>query len=74
MKKSLIVLFNTAYTVLQLFLLRLLLFISGQARNIFKMEGFLWKNKCHSPAYKEVAQKPGWATPVLRIVILTGLL
>lgn len=41
MKKSLIVLFSAAYTVLQSFLLRLFLFISGQASNIFKMEGFI---------------------------------
>lgn len=41
MKRSLIVFFSAAYTVLQSFLLRLFLFISGQANNIFKMEGFI---------------------------------
>lgn len=41
MKMSLIVLFGAIYTVLQSFLLRLFLSISGQASKIFKKKGFI---------------------------------
>ena len=74
MKKSLIVLFSAAYTALQLFLLRLFIFISGQAVTLLKWKVLLWKNKCHSPAYKKAAQKTRSGNASLRIVVLTRLL
>lgn len=66
--------FQYAYTVLQSFLLRLFLFISGQPGNIFKMERFYGRINVILLLTKKQHRKPGWAMPVLRIVILTGIL
>lgn len=75
MKKSLIVLFSAVYTVLQSFLMTLVLFISGQASNIF-LNGRFYYGRINVILLLTEKQhrKRGQAMPVLRTVTLTRLL